>query len=115
VNTQEIIKLIQSDNLMKFYKGRDWMALRLEALRRDNYECQVCKEKGRYRKADCVHHIKEVKQHPELALTLDNLQCLCNTCCIWQAKNVVNGNQKCCLPTILQFFNFAIKIPSFGY
>lgn len=77
---REIIKCIKSDNLMKFYKSRTWMTLRLHALRRDKNECQICKSKGKYRKADCVHHMKEVKEYPELALTLDNLQCLCNAC-----------------------------------
>jgi 5-methylcytosine-specific restriction enzyme A len=80
MKTSDIIKLIQSDNLITFYMSKDWKALRKEALIRDNNECQLCKAKGKYRKADCVHHMKEVKPHPELALTLDNLQCLCNSC-----------------------------------
>ena len=40
----------------------------------------MCRDKGKYRKADCVHHVKEVKEYPELALTFDNLMSLCNTC-----------------------------------
>ncbi|MEH7490843.1 HNH endonuclease [Neobacillus niacini] len=88
METQDVIKLIQSDNLMKFYKGKDWMSLRLVALRRDNQECQNCKSRGKYRKADCVHHMKEVKDHPELALSLDNLQSLCNSC-----HNEIHGRE----------------------
>ncbi|RND00268.1 HNH endonuclease [Lysinibacillus halotolerans] len=65
---------------MKFYKSREWMRLRLQALERDNYECQECKRKGRYRRAQCVHHLKEVKVVPILALTLSNLESLCNSC-----------------------------------
>lgn len=80
MEVREIISLIKANNLMKFYKSRAWMSLRLEALRRDNNECQKCKGKGKYRKADCVHHMKEVKDHPEHALSLDNLKSLCNTC-----------------------------------
>jgi 5-methylcytosine-specific restriction enzyme A len=80
MKTSYIRKLIKENNLMKFYKGKDWMKLRQEALERDHYECQVCKSKGKYRAAECVHHMKEVKQHPELALTLNNLQSLCNQC-----------------------------------
>lgn len=86
MKTEEIRRLIQEDNLMKFYKSRAWMDLRLKALFRDNYECQHCKAKGKYRKADCVHHIQEVKDFPWLALVLDNLLCLCNTC-----HNIVHG------------------------
>lgn len=65
---------------MKFYKSNEWMTLRLEALKRDNYECQLCKVAGRYHKAENVHHMKEVKTHPHLSLTLNNLQCLCIKC-----------------------------------
>jgi 5-methylcytosine-specific restriction enzyme A len=80
VMTQELIQFIREDKLMKFYKSREWRTLRLEALRRDNNECQMCKDQGKYHKAECVHHIKEVKDYPMLALTLDNLMCLCNKC-----------------------------------
>lgn len=91
-----IIELMQTDNLMKFYKGRAWMFLRQEALRRDNNECQMCKDKGKYRKADCVHHIKEVKQHPELALSLENLMSLCNSChnAVHERDNIWELNKK---------------------
>lgn len=76
----ELISFIHQGKLMKFYKSREWMQLRLQALERDNYECQECKRKGKYRKAQCVHHLKEVKVVPTLALTLSNLESLCNSC-----------------------------------
>ncbi|WP_241559281.1 HNH endonuclease [Lysinibacillus halotolerans] len=77
---KELMRYIHEGNLMKFYKSREWMRLRLQALERDNYECQECKRKGRYRRAQCVHHLKEVKVVPILALTLSNLESLCNSC-----------------------------------
>ncbi|CAI8997237.1 hypothetical protein KOY_02777 [Bacillus cereus VDM021] len=77
---QSLINLIKVDKLMKFYKSKEWRQLRLKALQRDNYECCMCRDKGKYRKTDCVHYIKEVKEHPELALTFDNLKSLCNQC-----------------------------------
>jgi len=77
---QELISLITNGELMKFYKSKEWMILRLKALKRDNYECQLCKAAGRYHKAENVHHMKEVKTHPNLSLTLNNLQCLCLKC-----------------------------------
>lgn len=80
MTTEEIIKFIKKDNLMKFYKSKEWMSLRKEALKRDHYECIPCKRKGKVRKAQNVHHIKEVKKHPELALVLDNLECICIRC-----------------------------------
>jgi 5-methylcytosine-specific restriction enzyme A len=80
MKTEEIIHLIQTNNLMKFYKSKEWLQLRKEVLERDNYECQSCKRKGRYRKAKNVHHIKEVKTHPELALDKDNCESICIQC-----------------------------------
>lgn len=77
---KQLNELIAQDNLVKFYKCKEWRRLRLEALIRDNNECQLCKSKGKYKRAENVHHIKEVKTHPHLALTLDNLQCLCIRC-----------------------------------
>jgi 5-methylcytosine-specific restriction enzyme A len=76
----ELISHIKSGNLMRFYKSKEWMVLRQKALKRDRFECQRCKAAGKYRKAQCVHHMKEVKPHPHLALTLSNLMCLCNAC-----------------------------------
>jgi 5-methylcytosine-specific restriction enzyme A len=78
--TEYLIQLIREDKLLKFYKSRQWLDLRAEALARDNHECQRCKKQGKYHKAECVHHIKEVKPYPWLALTLDNLMSLCNAC-----------------------------------
>lgn len=77
---KELMELIHSGNIMKFYKSPEWKKLRTAALKRDHYECQKCKAKGKYRKADCVHHIKHVKQFPLLALVLSNLISLCNSC-----------------------------------
>lgn len=72
-----------------FYNSGDWNRLRQQALERDNYECQECKrqglvhvdsikEKGKRKSVELnVHHIKEIEDHPELALELDNLETLC--------------------------------------
>jgi len=78
--TLELIQFIREDKIMKFYKSKQWLSLRLIALERDNYECQECKRKGRYYKAENVHHKKEVKTHPYLALDINNLECLCIRC-----------------------------------
>ena len=64
----------------KFYWTKEWRETRVLALRRDKNECQHCRKKGKYRRAECVHHIKEVKHVPRLALTLSNLISLCNQC-----------------------------------
>lgn len=83
---KQLIKLLVAGNTSKFYKSRRWKALRLQALERDNNECQQCKERGYFHVAECVHHIKEVKEVPQLALTLSNLKSLCNKC-----HNITHG------------------------
>lgn len=75
-----LYNLIKTGQLIKFYKSREWRDLRQLALRRDHYECRMHRAKGKYHHAQCVHHIKEVKPYPHLALTLSNLMTLCNVC-----------------------------------
>ena len=70
METHELIQLIRDNKLMKFYKSKEWRALRLKALQRDNHECQMCKSKGKYKAAENVHHLKEVKTHPNLAMDI---------------------------------------------
>lgn len=78
--TEELINHIRQGNLMKFYNSKEWRKLRLKALSRDHNECQVCRSKGKYHKAENVHHVHEVKTHPHLSLTLSNLLCVCIKC-----------------------------------
>lgn len=84
MSTEELVqwinKLIEHSNIKAFYNSIFWLNKRADALERDNNECQKCKAKGLFISADCVHHKKHVKQHPELALDLDNLISLCNSC-----------------------------------
>ena len=63
-----------------FYISKEWLRVRKIALARDHFLCQHCLKDKQVTAADVVHHIKELKQFPELALTLDNLLCLCNAC-----------------------------------
>lgn len=82
----------------KFYNSTNWNELRQQALERDNYECQECKRQGLVHVDSIkvegerksvelnVHHIKEIEDHPELALELDNLE----TLCIYH-HNVIHG------------------------
>lgn len=77
---QWLRKLILEDKLVKFYQWSAWRKLRQQALERDNYECQECKRLGKYKRAQNVHHLQEVKERPKLAMTLDNLECVCVQC-----------------------------------
>lgn len=50
-----------------------WKALRLEALRRDGFQCVQCGARSGLE----VDHIRPVRTHPEQAFELENLQTLC--------------------------------------
>ena len=63
-----------------FYKSREWKLKRQEILRRDNFECQLCKARGLANKGVLVHHIKPLKSKPHLAFDNDNLITLCTAC-----------------------------------
>lgn len=78
-----------------FYNSSAWKHKRMQILDRDHYECQDCRKRikdaaasgtqliGRDRKiwrAEEVHHIQELKEHPELGLDDDNLVSLCTQC-----------------------------------
>jgi 5-methylcytosine-specific restriction enzyme A len=73
----------------KFYKSKEWASVRAEALARDNFECQSCKENGRVKTKNAqsnkhkqldVDHVLEIEERPDLALDLDNLKTLCIKC-----------------------------------
>ena len=63
-----------------FYKSKEWRALRLEALERDNYLCVECKKRGIITPAFTVHHIKPLRVDSSKALQLSNLETVCGPC-----------------------------------
>jgi len=81
VDVVKIKELIQQDKLVKFYQCPAWYGkngIRQQALERDNYECVRCKAQGKVTTDKLqVHHIKEVKDRPDLALVLSNVETLC--------------------------------------
>lgn len=77
---KELIEAVKQGNVRKFYKSREWRKKRRQIMKRDNYECQKCKSEGKYHKAKTVHHIKHLREFPELALVDSNLISLCYNC-----------------------------------
>lgn len=67
---QWLIGLIQSGEIHPFYVTGEWRGLSAQVLKEDRYECQLCRARGRYRKADLVHHVNHVKRRPDLALDM---------------------------------------------
>lgn len=81
--------------LKQFYNSKPWKQKRIMILQRDHYQCQDCvfrlKEAAvqgaqlepadrMIRSAEEVHHIKELREYPELGLDDDNLISLCVHC-----------------------------------
>lgn len=79
----------------KFYNSKEWKAKRIQILARDKHECQDCiarlkaakdnniELKGDdrlIRRAEEVHHIKELEERFDLRLDDDNLISLCIQC-----------------------------------
>lgn len=88
-------RLMNDKEVKAFYNSSAWKHKRIEILERDRYECQDCRKRlkkaaehgeqlaGRdrlIRRAEEVHHVRELKEHPELALDNDNLISLCTQC-----------------------------------
>lgn len=62
--------LIASGDAHPFYCSSQWVALSHRVLSMDKYECQICKQRGRYRRAELVHHVNHVKDAPDKALDI---------------------------------------------
>lgn len=78
---QKIIEEVKKGNARACYDSRVWRAVRDKIVQRDNHECQMCKEEGRVTtNALLVHHIKHLKDYPELAFEEDNLITVCHDC-----------------------------------
>lgn len=85
-----IRRLIMDDRVEEFYWTEDWRELKEEVKDFYHNECQECLKKGIYTRADCVHHVKQVRQYPALALSMyyidekgnkqKQLVPLCNAC-----------------------------------
>ena len=64
-----VSKLISENKLEEFYNSKYWRRLRKEVLDEYKSECQHCKDKGLYTKANHVHHVQFVRKHPRYALS----------------------------------------------
>lgn len=65
-----IRELAKEGKLYRFYKTDEWRSLRAAVMADAHGECEWCREKaGPPVRATCVHHVNEVKDRPELALS----------------------------------------------
>ena len=87
--TNQIIDLIKTGRTHDFYNSWAWRKLSKQIRKEQNYECQLCKAKGKYRPVKIVHHVKHLKKYPELAYSryyyegstkYIQLMAVCNDC-----------------------------------
>lgn len=67
---RRLVTLLNTGRENVWYNSEPWRSTRETVLRADRYECQRCKARGRYSKATIVHHVKHLKDRPDLALSL---------------------------------------------
>jgi len=69
-----------------FYHSAEWKRLRKAALQRDHGMCRNCMDRmqagfgGAPNRATMVHHVIPRSERPDLALVLENLVSLCDSC-----------------------------------
>jgi 5-methylcytosine-specific restriction endonuclease McrA len=80
VTVDWIRQLIRDGDTSPFYNTKQWGEIRERKRRESHNECERCKAKGRYRHGVVVHHKLYLRDHPELALDINNLECLCEDC-----------------------------------
>lgn len=90
ITPEKIEELVKEDRLHEFYNSWDWKKLRRKVLKKQNDECQICKQRGKVKTATTVHHVNYVKKCPALALSetfidengeeKQNLIALCHDC-----------------------------------
>ena len=76
----DVRKLISEGKVHDFYVSSLWLHKRKEILRENKYQCKLCKQEGKYSRANHVHHIKHLRKFPELALEDNNLMPVCKEC-----------------------------------
>ena len=64
-----IRELEKAGKLYELYRTPSYRELRREVMEEHHGECYDCKQHGKYTPAVHVHHDKEVKDYPELAMS----------------------------------------------
>lgn len=71
---------VDSRSTNDFLKTYEWRQLRMVAIKKYGARCQCCGATANDGVKICVDHIKPRKLFPELALSIHNLQILCEPC-----------------------------------
>jgi 5-methylcytosine-specific restriction endonuclease McrA len=81
----EIKRIFTDDYTGKiFYNSKHWRTITKQVREKRHNECELCKSLGKvgldFGRGLICHHIKPVRNYPELAYTLSNIQLLCLPC-----------------------------------
>lgn len=81
INNVAELKTKQRDRESPSKRGydRNWEKIRKHKLSITPL-CEDCRAKNKIKTATEVHHIKKIRDYPELRLTLNNLMSLCERC-----------------------------------
>ena len=69
----QLRKLTETGREDLFYSWSEWAGpdgVRQAVLKLDNCECQICKARGKYSRGSIVHHVKHLRERPDLALSI---------------------------------------------
>lgn len=98
-----ITKCQRENTMWKFYKSKYFRRLREAVLEEQHNECQVCLKHGEITAADTVHHVKHVREYPEMALSpyyyedgekKRNLIAICKACHAQEHPEKLEKNKK---------------------
>lgn len=71
IRLKQLVQLIALGKEDQFYGWPEWERIRGDVLTLDRNECQRCRDfRHKYRKAVLVHHVKHLKDRPDLALSV---------------------------------------------
>lgn len=104
MDIRKIRELIAAGDTSAFYNDRRWRKLAAAVRQEQHNECYYCRLHGKVTTATHVHHVKELKQYPELAYSRTytdpdgtvrpNLLAVCHNCHETQHPNRLAGKNQ---------------------
>lgn len=70
VKLAHLVALLAAGKENIWYNSGDWGTVREAVKQMDHCECLVCKAMGRHSPARVVHHVKHLRDRPDLALSI---------------------------------------------
>lgn len=99
ITVNQIKQLISENRTDIFYNSRSWRNLAEEIRAEQNRECQYCKAEGKVGAADVVHHVKHLRDFPELAYSryytdMDGVKRRQLVCCCYMHHRILHPEKR---------------------